>query len=1006
MFFRSVYSKCNSLKCTDIHLSVQISISLLFLNPYLCLKESNSGIFYMKTHIIRRALLALGICSALNMQAQAPHPERIYLSGTGTDYTRTWEFYCSKGQNSGKWKSIEVPSCWELQGFGEYTYGRYYTIKGAKPSDETGIYRYRFLTPDCGKNDRIKLFFDGVMTDAEVWVNGKSAGQIHQGAFYRFSYDITSLLKAEGENLLEVKVAKQSANKSVNAAERRADWWLYGGIYRPVWLEVVPAVSMEHFILDARADGSLRASVRTVGNAEGYVLDVSIRGLKDGKPLRTVQGKEQVSCPLSTSGRETEFTCKWSDVKVWNIEAPELYVARLELKDRSGNVIQVREERIGFRTIEFFPQDGIYLNGTRLIVKGINRHSFSVDGGRTTSATMSRQDALLIKEMNMNAVRSHYPPDEHFLDMCDSLGLVYIDELSGWHGRYDTETGARLIREMVERDVNHPSVILWSNGNEGGWNTDNDSLFCKYDKFQRRHVIHPWADFDGLDTHHYPAYLTGVARFTNGYKVFMPTEFMHAMYDQGGGAGLRDFWDRWMTNPMFAGGFIWVFCDEAPKRSDRGGVLDSDGSNAPDGVVGPRREKEGSFYAIRSQWSPAQIKPLLITEHFDGSFFVSNEYIYTNLKDCWMTYEVLSCDIPMQGAVSRILARGEVTLPALSPGETGKARFSLPASFAEGDVLKLEAFDRDGHRICDWSFPIRLANPYFQRHLAQVSTGLSGNAVSARNNGKEIVLKSEKVSVTFDAATGMILRVLSGNTEIPLTNGPVAVGMKMVYQPASSYVRQDSEEAVFCARYKGGADSIVWRLTSQGLLYMDAVLLNRASGGGGFDDAFMDTEVYNLGLTFSYPERICKGMKWLGRGPYRVWKNRISGTNYGIWHKDYNNTVTGESYDNLIYPEFKGYHANMYWATFESDTAPFTVYSRTDGIFYRVFTPEEPKGSAKRTMPEFPEGDISFLLDIPAICSFKPIEQQGPNSQPGNIRIKKGDEGLRLNLMFDFRKEN
>lgn len=960
----------------------------------------------MKTHIIRRALLALGICSALNMQAQAPHPERIYLSGTGTDYIRTWEFYCSKGQNSGKWKSIEVPSCWELQGFGEYTYGRYYTIKGAKPSDETGIYRYRFLTPDCGKNDRVKLFFDGVMTDAEVWVNGKSAGQIHQGAFYRFSYDITSLLKTEGENLLEVKVAKQSANKSVNAAERRADWWLYGGIYRPVWLEVVPAVSVEHFILDARADGSLRASVRMAGNAEGHVLAVSIRGLKDGKPLRTLQGKEQVSCPLATSGREIEFTCKWSDVKVWNTEAPELYVARLELKDRSGNVIQVREEWIGFRTIEFFPQDGIYLNGTRLIVKGINRHSFSVDGGRTTSAAMSRQDALLIKEMNMNAVRSHYPPDEHFLDMCDSLGLVYIDELSGWHGRYDTETGARLIREMVERDVNHPSVILWSNGNEGGWNTDNDSLFCKYDKFQRRHVIHPWADFDGLDTHHYPAYLTGVARFTNGYKVFMPTEFMHAMYDQGGGAGLRDFWDRWMTNPMFAGGFIWVFCDEAPKRSDRGGVLDSDGSNAPDGVVGPRREKEGSFYAIRSQWSPVQIKPLLITEHFDGSFFVSNEYIYTNLKDCRMTYEVLSCDIPMQGAVSRILARGEVTLPALSPGETGKARFSLPASFAEGDVLKLEAFDRDGHRICDWSFPIRLANPYFQRHLAQLSTGLSGNTVSACNNGKEIVLKSEKVSVTFDATTGMILRVLSGNTEIPLTNAPVAVGMKMVYQPASSYVRQDSEEAVFCARYKGGADSIVWRLTSQGLLYMDAVLLNRASGGGGFDDAFMDTEVYNLGLTFSYPERICKGMKWLGRGPYRVWKNRIPGTNYGIWHKDYNNTVTGESYDNLVYPEFKGYHANMYWATLESDTAPFTVYSRTDGIFYRVFTPEEPKGSAKRTMPEFPEGDISFLLDIPAICSFKPIEQQGPNSQPGNIRIKKGDEGLRLNLMFDFRKEN
>lgn len=142
----------------------------------------------------------------------------------------------------------------------------------------------------------------------------------------------------------------------------------------------------------------------------------------------------------------------------------------------------------------------------------------------------------------------------------------------------------------------------------------------------------------------------------------------------------------------------------------------------------------------------------------------------------------------------------------------------------------------------------------------------------------------------------------------------------------------------------------------------------------------------------------------MGRGPYRVWKNRIAGTNYNIWHKEYNNTITGESYDNLVYPEFKGYHANVYWATLESDEVPFTIYSRTDGIFYRIFTPVEPKYSAKKTMPDFPEEDISFLLDIPAICSFKPIEQQGPNSQPGNIRIKKGDKGLQLNLMFDFRK--
>ncbi|MDE6827530.1 MAG: beta-galactosidase, partial [Alistipes sp.] len=302
---------------------------------------------------------------------------------------------------------------------------------------------------------------------------------------------------------------------------------------------------------------------------------------------RTTAGETSATMPVGSA--ETLLESAWAGIRPWTPESPNLYTARLELLDPAGRTIQQRETRVGFRTVEFVPQDGIYLNGRKLVMKGINRHSFSVDGGRATSAALSRQDAELIRSMNMNAVRSHYPPDEHFLDMCDSLGLLYIDELAGWHDAYDTETGRRLVRETVERDANHPCIVLWSNGNEGGWNTRIDTLFARHDRLQRRHVIHPWADFDGIDTHHYPAYLTGVGRFTNGYKVFLPTEFMHAMYDQGGGAGLRDFWDRWLSSPYFAGGFIWAFCDEAPKRTDRGGMLDSDGSNAPDGVVGPLR---------------------------------------------------------------------------------------------------------------------------------------------------------------------------------------------------------------------------------------------------------------------------------------------------------------------------------------------------------------------------------------------------------------------------------
>ena len=154
----------------------------------------------MKNKLFGKLAIATAILTAASnagVSAQAPHPERIYLSGTGIDNTKTWEFFCSKGQNSGKWEKIEVPCNWELQGFGAYTYGRWYKVPGEKPSDEIGTYRLGFDAPETWKGQRVKIYFDGVMTDTEVTVNGKPAGEMHQGGFNRFSYDITGLLTVD-----------------------------------------------------------------------------------------------------------------------------------------------------------------------------------------------------------------------------------------------------------------------------------------------------------------------------------------------------------------------------------------------------------------------------------------------------------------------------------------------------------------------------------------------------------------------------------------------------------------------------------------------------------------------------------------------------------------------------------------------------------------------------------------------------------------------------------------
>ncbi|MDR1273662.1 MAG: beta-galactosidase, partial [Odoribacteraceae bacterium] len=942
----------------------------------------------MKRVIGIACLLAL-LAGMREMTAQ--ETLRVMLSGSGLGDEVEWDFFCTAGARSGNWEKIVVPAQWELQGFGEYTYGRWYKEKGGRPSTEEGIYRRSFHAPAAWKGQRVHIVFEGVMTDAAVSINDRPAGETHRGGFYRFAYEISDKLHYDGENTIEVKVSKHSANPSVNAAERRADWWLFGGIYRPVYLEILPPASIDHVAVDARHDGSVAIRTTLRGAQTGQRLRATIRPLV-GQGTFDTAGMQLAHGDV----RRTVLSHAWKGVRPWNPEDPNLYVLTLSLEDERGKLLHVREERIGFRTVEFRRADGIYVNDVKIQMKGINRHSFWPDGGRCTNCAISVQDAFLIKEMNINAVRSHYPPDTHFLDACDSLGLFVIDELAGWQNAYDARVGARLQQEMVDRDVNHPSVILWSNGNEGGWNVALDAGFAEHDP-QRRHVIHPWADFDGIDTHHYPAYLTGVVRLANGYDVFMPTEFMHGCYDQGHGAGLEDFWDRYKVHPLFAGAFMWDFSDNAVKRTDRGDTLDSAGELAADGILGPYREKEGSYYTVREVWAPVQFAPLYITPSFRGDFYITNEYLYTNLSRCSARYKLFRVDSPWRGGEQREVHAGEITLPSLDPGERGKLHLSLPEDFFEADVLEITAYDPYGREICTWSWPVAYAGEYATTHLPPPR----GEApASYREEGDRVLLLARGMEITFDKGTGMMARVVRDGQSLSFGNGPVPVGMNAVFK--SYRMRIEGGDALFTARYAGAIDSIQWRLTPAGLLKMSAVMLDRASGGEGFDAALTEENIYNFGFSFDFPEERVTGMTWFGRGPYRVWKNRIKGTRHGRWTKGYNNTMTGASFENLVYPEFKGYHANLYWATLETREGDFTVMSESDGLFLRVFTPAEPAASRDRALPPFPPGDISFLYDIPGMRDFKPLSQHGPSAQPGSIRVKKGDEGIVMTLWFDF----
>ena len=514
-------------------------------------------------------LLAVLIVT-LPLSISAQETKIQFLSGHGKDDAVPWKFLCTSGANSGVWTNLPVPSQWDVQGFGTLNYKKDLTNAWS----ERGLYEHDFSVPKDWSGKRIFLVFDGVMTDTDAKLNGQSVGPVHQGSFYRFKYDVTALVKFGATNRLEVEVAKHSANKSVNDAERLADYWVFGGIFRPVYLEAVPQQFIERTAIDARADGKFSADIYLKGVTNADEVEAQIQTLA-GKAVGT-------SFSEKISGEKVMLQTQIASPKLWTAETPNLYRVKIRLK-QNGRVVHQIQQRFGFRTFEVRDGDGLYLNGQRVILKGSDRHSFWPDSGRCLSAAVHRLDIETMKDANMNAVRmSHYPPDEQFLDLCDELGLYVLDELGGWHHFYDNEVGPKLVREMVVRDVNHPSILFWDNGNEGGFNTNFDHVFTELDPQQRR-VLHPWATFSGVNTAHYLAYDKAqiasdgqkvyysnnqeiVATNDTAKYIYMPTEFLHGLYDGGAGAGLDDYWRMMSASKYLGGGFIWALMDEGVKR--------------------------------------------------------------------------------------------------------------------------------------------------------------------------------------------------------------------------------------------------------------------------------------------------------------------------------------------------------------------------------------------------------------------------------------------------------
>ena len=934
-------------------------------------------------NLIFRISAVLIIILSLSSAAHAQETQRQYLSGHGKDDAVPWEFMCTYGAQSGFWTNLPVPSQWDMRGFGTLNYHKDLT----NAWDEKGLYAHNFNVPKKWSGQRIFLVFDGVMTDTSAKLNGQSVGPMHQGSFYRFKYEVTRLMNFGATNRLEVAVAKHSANTSVNNAERNADYWVFGGIFRPVYLEAVPPQFIEHVAIDAKADGEFMMDVFAIGATDTDEIEAQITTL-DGKnagvafpsriaelSLSSSQGaagkasvenklppgrgeeanisKAQLPSPQPSprSGGEREFasrvklTAQISSPRRWTAETPNLYSVEVRLK-RGGKTLHRFHQRFGFRTFEVRDGDGLYLNGQRVILKGADRHSFWPDSGRCLSEAVHRLDIETMKDMNMNAVRmSHYPPDEQFLELCDELGLYVLDELAGWHNKYDNEIGPKLVHEMVVRDVNHPSILFWDNGNEGGFNTNLDHLFPELDP-QHRRVLHPWANFGGVNTAHYQPY-DQVRAFCASNTIYMPTEFQHGLFDGGAGAGLEDYWRVMSASKVLGGGFIWVLEDDAVKRPDTG-EMDTAGNQAPDGIVGPYRQREGSFYAIKEIWSPIQVRRAT-----NGAFTIENHYSFTDASECKFQWQLRKYSQPNQKGDLKILAKGKIAAPKIAPTQTGSLEIQLPESEKNADAVALRVFDPRDRELWTFVWPSRnAAVNEAVRHSAKKLPGSRSSlftkpavaeAIGLQSRVRELSVKD--LIARIDEATGQLKEVVYRQKKFSFNNGPRLA-------TTNSTLKQ-----------------VAWQLRDDGWITCDYTYT-----ATGTNDYF--------GVLFDYPENLVKHKRWLGDGPFRVWKNRLRGVTLNVWKNDYNNTITG--WRDWIYPEFKGFFANVRWLQLDTSEGPITVVNNSNVPFVQVLTPEFPPANlVAKTFVPVPNCGLGFLDAIPAIGSkFREAKFAGPQGQP------------------------
>ena len=720
-----------------------------------------------------------------------------YLSMEGTwkfnfvkDYNKRPANFFAANFDDSQWKDFPVPGLFELNGYGDATYKNigyaWATQFDPNPpyiselNNYTGSYRRTFDLPKDWKGKDVYFHVGSATSNLTLWVNGKYVGY-SEDSKVAAEFNISKYLKP-GKNLIAMQVMRWCDGSYFEDQ----DFWRLTGIAREVYLYARPKVHAADIRLDAGLENQYRDGVLTYQVAlKGGKTDVTLTLCdKDGKKIAEASG--------------VQGTIKVPGVKAWTAETPYLYKAFITLKNKQG-VSEVIPQKIGFRNVEI-KNAQLLVNGKPVLIKGANRHEMDPDGGYVVSVERMIQDIKIMKQLNINAVRTcHYPDDPRWYDLCDEYGIYVTAEANlESHGMgYDEKSLAKFpeyLQTHIERNegnvktfINHPSIIVWSLGNECGYGINFEKTYDwvkAYD--QTRPVQYERGGYDSKTDIHCPMYIDYEESEkyckSDGVKPYIQCEYAHAMGNSEG--GFKEYWDLIRKYPKYQGGYIWDFVDQGLRDKspitgkeiftyggDYGRYPASDYNFNCNGIIAPDRRLNPHAYEIQYWHQNVWIKDL---DAVNGAFNIYNENFFKNIDDLHLTATIYAngvklstVEIPETKGIApqtTKMVKSDALKYAIAEAETehGKEEITVNFAFAsdgtEPLVEKGQVIARQQFVINEYQFD-KVDTP-----IATTSTKISGKKgilqstsnIEVEETNSYVKVSAKRMSVTIGKKTGLI----------------------------------------------------------------------------------------------------------------------------------------------------------------------------------------------------------------------------------------------------------